>query len=298
MCSLSRGWRSEVGGWRLEVGGWRLRAGGWRTAAVVGLVAALTLSTLSAAEPRVLRVCADPNNLPFSNAKEEGFENRLVRIIARDLQARVEYNWWAQRRGFVRETVSANACDIVPGVPVGFDRTLVTRPYYRSSYVFVTRRDRHLLLHTLDDAQLKDLRIGVQLVGEDGTNTPPAHALARRHLAGRLVGFTLYGDYARPNPPAQILDAVGRGDVDVALVWGPLAGYFARASHTPLQVTPIGGTPEPQLPMAYDIGVGVARRTPGLRADIDRVLAQRQPEIDRLLARFGVPRVESQGHAD
>src|SRR5581483_9826605 len=113
---------------------------------------------------RTLRVCADPNNLPFSNQREEGFENRLAQLIARDPQARVEYTWWAQRRGFARETVSSGLCDVVAGVPSGFERTLVTAPYYRSSYVFVTRRDHGLRLRTLDDPRLQSLRIGVQLI--------------------------------------------------------------------------------------------------------------------------------------
>jgi mxaJ protein len=244
------------------------------------------------APPRVLRVCADPNNLPFSNARGEGFENRITRLIADELHARVEYTWWAQRRGFVRETVTAGMCDVLPGVPVGFERTLVTRPYYRSSYVFVTRRDRGLSLQSFDDPALRRLRIGVQLVGDDGINTPPAQALAIRHLAGNVVGFTLYGDYAQPNPPARIVDAVASGDVDAAVVWGPLAGYFARKQSTPLRLTPVAGRPDPNLPMAFDIGVGVARRAAPLRDEIDRALARRRADIERILDEFGVPRGE------
>jgi mxaJ protein len=160
------------------------------------LVAVCTAAVAAIGEQpgRVLRVCADPNNLPFSNDRGEGFENHLVQMIAGDLHATVSYTWWAQRRGFVRETVSAGACDVVPGVPVGFDRTLVTRPYYRSTYVFVSRRDRRLQLRTFDDPVLKSLKVGVQLVGADGANTPPAHALAARHLSANIVGFTVYGD--------------------------------------------------------------------------------------------------------
>jgi mxaJ protein len=254
----------------------------------------VTVAVVLSAQPstRVLRVCADPNNLPFSNNRGEGFENRLAELIARDLKARVEYTWWAQRRGFVRETVTAGACDVIPGVPVGFDRTLVTRPYYRSSYVFVTRRDRGLSLRSFDDPALRRLKIGVQLIGDDGVNTPPAQALAVRHLAGNVVGFPLYGDYAQPNPPARIVDAVARGDVDAAVVWGPLAGYFARKQSTDLALTTISDRPDPRLPMAFDIGVGVARRARPLRDEIDGVLARRRSEIDRMLDSFGVPREE------
>jgi quinoprotein dehydrogenase-associated probable ABC transporter substrate-binding protein len=241
----------------------------------------------------VLRVCADPNNLPFSNQREEGFENRLARLIAADLHATVEYTWWAQRRGFVRETVSAGSCDVVTGVPTQFERTLVTRPYYRSSYVFVTRRDRHLALRTFDDPGLKTLRIGVQLIGEDGQNTPPAHALAARHIINNVVGYTVYGDYLQPNPPARIVDAVSRGDVDVAVVWGPLAGYFARRQTVPLDLAPVAAVADPATPVAFDISVGVARRAPELRDEIDRVLVRRHADIEQLLGEYGVPRVKS-----
>jgi mxaJ protein len=258
--------------------------------AAVAIVAALGVLLLAGQPTRVLRVCADPNNLPFSNSRGEGFENRLVQIVAHELNARVEYTWWAQRRGFVRETVTAGACDVIPGVPVGFERTLVTRPYYRSSYVFVTRRDRGLSLRSFDDPALRRMKIGVQLVGDDGVNTPPAQALAVRHMAANVVGFPLYGDYAQPNPPARIVDAVARGEVDAAIVWGPLAGYFAGKQSTGLSLMPISGASDPRLPMAFEIGVGVARRVSALRDEIDGVLARRHDEIDRMLDSFGLPR--------
>ena len=239
---------------------------------------------------RVLRVCADPNNLPFSNRREEGFENRLMKLVADDLDADLQYTWWAQRRGFVRETVTAGTCDVVGGVPTQFERTLVTRPYYRSSYVFVTRRDRHLRLRSFDDAALRRLRVGVQLIGEDGQNTPPAHALAARHIVSNVVGYTVYGNYLEPNPPARIVDAVARGDVDVAVVWGPLAGYFARKQEVPLQIDAVAPVDDPATPIAFDISVGVARRTPALRDEIDDVLARRRPDVQRILDEYGIPR--------
>src|SRR5215217_8214805 len=174
-----------------------------------------------------LRVCADPNNLPFSNAKGQGFENRIAELVAREMGRSVKYTWWAQRRGFVRNTLNAGDCDVIIGVPASFDLTAVTNPYYRSSYVFVTRRDRNIHVSSYDDPILRKLRIGVQLVGDDGANTPPVHALGQRGIRGNLKGYLVYGDYREPNPPARIVDAVVKGEVDVAIVWGPLAGFFA-----------------------------------------------------------------------
>ena len=241
----------------------------------------------------VLRVCSDPNNLPFSNDRGEGFENKIAEVLAHDLGDRVEYTWWAQRRGFFRNTLKAGACDVVMGVPSGFEMALTTKPYYRSSYVFLSRKDRHLNLSSFDDPQLKKLRIGVQIIGDDQTNAPPAHALTRRNIVDNVKGFTLYGDYSQPNPPARIVDAVAKGDIDLAIVWGPLAGYFAKQSHVPLEVVPV--TPQidqPFLPFVFDISMGVRRGDQELRDQLEQVLEQRRADIDRILEDYKVPRVE------
>jgi mxaJ protein len=264
----------------------------WPAAAACGLaVVAAAVFSRGAQSSRVLRVCADPNNLPFSNDRREGFENRIVDLVAADLHATVEYTWWAARRGFVRNTVSAGVCDVLPGVPTRFDRTLVTRPYYRSTYVFLSRRDRRLHLQSLDDAALQHLKIGVQLIGDDGENSPPAHALAARHIVRNVVGYTVYGDYRQPNPPARIVDAVARGDVDVALVWGPLAGYFAARQPIAMDVAPVQTQDGPSLPFVFDISMGVARRAAALRDEIDAALARRRADVDRVLDAYHVPRV-------
>src|SRR5256885_780200 len=187
---------------------------------------ALAVACHASQSNAVLRIAADPNNLPFSNEKLEGFENKIAELIARDLNAGIEYRWRAQRRGFFRETLKEGDCDLVLGVPTGFERALTTKAYYRSSYAFVYRKDSGITVKSFDDPQLRTLRVGIQLIGDDGANTPPAHALAARNIVTNIVGFTVYGDYARQNPAAQIVDAVIEKNVDVAGIWGPLAGYF------------------------------------------------------------------------
>jgi mxaJ protein len=259
------------------------------------LGAACALSTLllagaPAAQP--IRVCADPNNLPFSNKNQEGFENALARLLADDLHRRLEYTWWPQRRGFIRNTIGAGRCDVVLGVPVNYDPVLTTRPYYRSSYVFVSQRQRRLALSSFDDPRLRALRIGVQLVGDDFANTPPAHALSARGLIGNIVGYSVYGDYSRPNPPARIVEAVVAGDVDVAVVWGPLAGFFARRSTVPLEIQPVAQTRSPTpavIPFAFDISMGVRRGNSALKERLDRFIETRRVEIGTLLSQYGVP---------
>jgi len=243
----------------------------------------------------VLRVCADPNNLPFSNNRGEGFENKIAEMLAQDLGERVEYTWWAQRRGFFRNTLRSGACDVVMGVPAGFEMALTTRPYYRSTYVFLTRKDRHLKVASFDDPALKKLKIGVQMIGDDFSNAPPAHALSRRNIIGNVKGFTVYGDYNQPNPPARIVDAVAKGDVDVAIVWGPLAGYFAKQSNVVLEVVTVSPqVDQPFLPFVFDISMGVRHGDQDLRDQVEQELDRRRSDIDRILQDYNIPRVDQE----
>ena len=187
--------------------------------------------------PRVLRVCADPNNLPFSNERREGFENRIAELVAREMKAELRYVWWAQRRGYIRNTLRAGLCDLFIGMPTGLDMVLVTRPYYRSTYAFVTKRDGPRVT-SFDDARLQRLRVGVQIIGDDAANAPPAQALANRGIVRNVRGYSVLGDYRQPDPTRRIVRAVEQGEIDVAVVWGPQAGYFARGSSVPLRVVP------------------------------------------------------------
>lgn len=260
------------------------------------MVGALSLASVASAgaRPNELRVCADPNNLPFSNAKGEGFENRIAELVAKEMGATVKYTWWAQRRGFIRNTLNAFECDVVIGVPASFDLTAVTVPYYRSSYVFVTRRDRHIHVTSFDDPVLRKLKIGVQLVGDDGANTPPVHALGARGIRGNLKGYSIYGDYRQPNPPSRIVDAVANGEVDVAIAWGPLAGYFSAKVRVPLELVPVSPQVDlPFLPEVFDVSMGVRRQDKALKEKLDSILEKNRKAIDVILDSYHVPRLDS-----
>jgi mxaJ protein len=254
------------------------------------VIASVALGSCSLVPQRTLTACADPNNLPFSNRAGQGFENKLAAIIAAELHAKLDTVWWAQRRGYVRNTLGEAKCDFWPGIASNVEMVATTRPYYRSTYMFVSRAGANLKRLTLDDPRLRRLRIGVQMVGNDASNTPPAHALATRGVIANVRGYMLYGDYRRPNPPAAVVEAVEHGDIDVALVWGPLAGYFAARSPVPLRLEPV--TPwfaDQQWPMQFDVSVGVQKNDQKLLNAIDRVLVHRKGEIDRLLAAYHVP---------
>jgi mxaJ protein len=176
-------------------------------------------------------------------------------------------------------------------VPAGYEPTLTTRPYYRSSYVALTRPDRGLHVTSLDDPMLRELRIGVQMIGDDFANTPPAHALSWRGIVDNVRGYLVYGNYGEANPSARIVRAVASGEIDLALVWGPLAGYFAALEDPPLVVTPLAASAEGGLPFAFDIAMGVRKQDRPLRDLLDEALARRKGDIDRILAEYHVPQV-------
>jgi mxaJ protein len=265
------------------------------------LLAIIILSGVSFARAQTaeLRVCADPNNLPFSNQREQGFENRLARLIARDLGRKLSYVWWPQRRGFIRNTLQAKRCDVVMGIPSSFELARPTRPYYRSSYVFISRRDRRLAVRSFDDPALKRLRIGLHVIGDDYANVPPAQALAKRGITRNVAGYSIYGDYSKESPPAALIDAVASGEIDVAIAWGPLAGYFARRASVPLKIVPV--SPEvdpPSLRFVFDICMGVRKEDKALLDELDVILERRKKEIDRLLRDYGAPLKSKTGSSD
>lgn len=240
-------------------------------------------------DPRFLRVCADPNNLPFSNSKEEGFENQIAATIAHELDKTVRYYWYPQRRGFLRNTLLAGACDVVIGVPAALEMARTTRPYYRSSYVFVSLRERRLSMTSLDDPRLRSLQIGIPITGDDYDNPPPARALAARHIIDNVHGYPVYGDYSKPHPSWGAVDAVRRADVDVAIAWGPIAGFAARQPGAPLVLTPLPEA-DGSVPFAFDIAMAVRRQDDSLGSQLDAAIEHRAAEIQRILDSYGIPR--------
>jgi mxaJ protein len=240
---------------------------------------------------RPLVVCADPNNLPFSSQDRAGFENKIIERVAADLGMTVTYVWWAQRRGYVRNTLNDSKCDVWPGMATGVDIAATTHPYYRSTYVFVTRENAHLAHLTLDDARLKAASIGVQMIGNDSTNTPPAHAIASRGIVDHVRGYMVYGDAGQYGATPAIIDAVARRQIDVGLVWGPLAGYFAHRSATPLRMEPVTPANDARWPMEFDISMGVKRSNLELLERIDASLARERAAIAAILKAYQVPLV-------
>jgi mxaJ protein len=178
---------------------------------------------------------------------------------------------------------------VIIGVPGGFDPVLETKPYYRSTYYLVTRADRKLGLKSLDDPALRKLKVAVNMIGEDYTNTPPAHALGARGIVVARGYDTFYNAEHRPE---DIINGVAKGDIDVAIVWGPLAGYFAKKAATPLNLVPLPDSVDRTgFPFAFDIAMGMRRSDKAFKAQIDQILERTKPEIDRILEEYNVPRI-------
>ena len=257
----------------------------WLRPVLFALLLAAPLA--AAAEARALRVCADPDNLPFSDRAEAGFENRIARLVADELQATLAYEWQPQRRGFVRRTIGADLCDLVIGVPTGFERLLTTRPYYRSAYAFVQPANA-ARLDSFDDPRLPSLRIGVQLIGNDLAATPPGHALARHGALEHVVGYTIYGDGSAFD---RMTGDLAAGRLDALVLWGPQAGYFANRSAGRYRVAFAQPPADVAQPFDFAISMGVRRGDRTLQQELDRVIAQRAPEIAAILDAYGVPRL-------
>jgi mxaJ protein len=255
-------------------------------AGVVGMVCVIG----ACASP--LRVCADPNDLPYSNKEQQGFENQIAKLIAHNLGEQLSYYWYPQRGRFFARTLEYGVCDVVMGVPSGMKSVAATQPYYRSTYVFITRRDSHIHITSLDDPRLRSLKIGVHIFGDQNESPPPVNALIQRGIVHNLVGFSIFGHLDETNPAANLIKAVEDRQVDVAIAWGPLAGYFSNHSHVPLQITPIPDDPaEPDLPFHFDIGIGVRKGDTRLQETLNAEVVRLRPQIQQILRNYGIPQL-------
>jgi mxaJ protein len=234
-------------------------------------------------DAKPFRVCADPDNLPFSNQQQQGFENKIAELVARELGAPLSYYWWPHQRGLVRNTLGADQCDVLIGIPKGYDPVLWTKPYYRASYVIAYPKDRGLQITSLDAPALRHRRIGVH------RNTPPEEALARRGILDNVVGYSLFYDPRDPTserPGTLVADLVA-GAVEVAIAWGPLVGYYTKKLNAPLELVPLTG--DPGVPLAFDISMGVKKGNQGLKTRLENALDRLQADIRKVLEDYGVP---------
>jgi quinoprotein dehydrogenase-associated probable ABC transporter substrate-binding protein len=263
---------------------------------LVAYVAAIAAAAAApaAAQPAELRVCAEPDNLPFSHHDGSGFENAIAELVARDLGRVVRYTWLPNRRGFVRKTLGEGDCDVIIGVPHDLERVRTTRPYYTSSYVFV-HRERGPRIASFADPRIVRARIGIPLVADDLAATPPGHALADAGAIDNVRGFPVDGEGTQGE---RIVHAVATGDLDAGILWGPQAAFYAKREAVPLSIAKASAPAAlAGVPFEYAIAMGVRRQDAELQRTLDDVIARRRVDIDAILARFGVPRFEAERHA-
>jgi mxaJ protein len=271
----------------------RMISHGARLLALAGVGVAWLAAPAQAQRPApreagLIRVCADPDNMPSSNDKGEGYENKIAELIAKELSSRLSYVWYPTRRGYFR-ILNGGYCDLAVEAPAGLVMAGVTKPYFRSGYVFVTRQGSGLEdLSSLADPRLKRLKIGINTYTSDGENSPPAMALSRYGVVGNLTGYnTFFSDQARPE---DIIKGVANKDVDVAIAWGPLAGYFAKQSPVPLVLKPLPARDSlSDFPFQYNMGIAVRRRDKEFRDSLQAVLERRRPEIETILKQYNIP---------
>ncbi|ULO22811.1 substrate-binding domain-containing protein [Methylocystis sp. SB2] len=243
-------------------------------------------------DPKTLRVCADPSNLPFSNDKGEGFENKIAEFLAKKLGKDLAYTYYPGATGFVRNTLNAHLCDVILGMPQGNDLVQTTNPYYRTTYAIVTRAGSELDgLKTLDDPRLKDKPHRIGLVA----NTPPGNVLAMNGLMASVKPYALMVDTRVESSGAAMMHDLEKGEIDVALLWGPIAGYYAKQSSVKLNVTPLPETPGAR--MAFRIGFGVRHSDQNWKRELNTLIAQNKIELERILRDFEVPLLDESGHA-
>ncbi len=269
----------------------------WRRVLIVTIVAAVSVSLLAppgrsqtaeTVDHSALRVCADPNNLPFSNEKGEGFENKIAELLAAELDVPVHYTWFPDSVGFIRNTLNARKCDLILGTVAGNELLQSTNPYYRSTYSLIYRKDAGLTSTSLDDPRLQTVSIGVV------AGTPPATALAQKGLLGRLRSYPLVVDTRFDSPARRLCHDVATGEVDVGIVWGPIAGYYAQKESPPLTVVPLGAREGP-LRLDFRITMGVRFQEPEWRHTINNLLRTKQKDINSILLSYGVPLLDEQG---
>nr|AAY96668.1 XoxJ [uncultured bacterium BAC10-4] len=258
--------------------------GGWFLASNVLLLACCLAGTASGDQSEPIRVCADPDSLPYSNTELQGFENKIAEVVGQELGTSVSYFWWPAQMGLIRHTLKVDQCEVLISIPKGYDPVLWTKPYYRSAYVLAYRKDRNLGLRSLDDPALKGLRIGVHV------NTPPYDALANRGLAENMVNYRLFFDPQDPDPsrrPEKVLQDVLSGAIDVAVAWGPMVGYFVKQHPPALEVVALDD--DAKLPMSFEFSMGVRKGNRELKARLEGALDRRQADITRILADYGIP---------
>ena len=270
-----------------------LRGVGVAAGLLIGALAAMSTTAQADDHPEAVdrtafRVCSDPANLPFSNDKGEGFENKIAELLASKLGVPLEYTWYPNSVGFLRNTLRVRRCDIVMGIVTGADLVQTTNPYYRSAYVMVSRKADNITADKIEDPQLKDLKIGLT------AGAPPADIAAKAGLAPHIRPYDLFVDTRHQQPGKDMINDLANKQIDVALLWGPIAGYYAKQHGDDLKVTPLLDEPKKSR-MEFYITMAVRPGENKWKNDINALIRSNKDAIDKILRDYHVPMLNARG---
>ncbi|HVY58363.1 MAG TPA: substrate-binding domain-containing protein [Xanthobacteraceae bacterium] len=248
------------------------------------------LSSFELIDPKTLRVCADPHNMPFSTEKGEGFENKIAELLAAKLGKGLAYTWYPESTGFVRNTLGTHHCDVIMGVPQGDDIVQVTNPYYRTTYALIFKKGSDLEgVDRISDPRLKDKHIGIV------AGTPPGNNMILNGLMAKAKPYPLVVDTRVDSSAAAMTADIEKGEIDAGILWGPMAGYYAKQASPPISVVPL--TKETTGPrLAYRIAMGVRFSDQEWKRQLNRLIQENQPAISKILLSYGVPLLDDQDH--
>ena len=256
---------------------------------IATLPQAMAADTIEAVDHSALRVCSDPHNLPFSDQQGNGFENKIAEVFAQSLKVPLRYVWYPNSIGFLRNTLRARQCDLVMGIASGAEMVQSTNPYYRSGYVIVTRKADQLAITSMDDPKLRDLKIGLT------AGTPPSDIAVRSGLIGNVRPYPLFVDTRYDSPGKQMIEDLLQKKIDIALLWGPIAGYFARDHASDLTIEPLK-TEQANLQLDFYIAMGVRPGENKWKNQVNDLMRQNQGKIATILHDYGIPTLDNQGN--
>lgn len=266
----------------------------WYAPIVAAVIAVAPLpghaQTSEAVDRTALRVCSDPNNLPFSNEAGEGFENKIAELLAAELGVPVQYTWYPNTIGFVRNTLRLRKCDVILAAPTASELLQNTNPYYRSTYALVVREDSGITATSLGDPAMKSLSIGIV------AGTPPATLIAKYDLFEQMRPYHLLVDTRFDSATARMVEDIASGEIDVGVLWGPIAGYHVKTHNPTLRMIPLDPKTEKGTRIEFRIHMGLRYNEPEWKHRLNKLIEEKRDEINAILLEYGVPLLDEQGN--
>ena len=241
-----------------------------------------------------LRICADPNNLPYSNQNNEGYENKIADLFAKKLgNIPVMYSWYPMTSGFVRRTLDAKTCDLIVTFPAIHEFVQNSNPFYNSSYVLMSLEEKDIKIKTLSDPQIKEKKYKIGII----SGTPPSSYVPKYKLFDQVKFYRQAADPRKQKPWVDVTNDLVDGKIDIGILWGPYAGYEAKKAKKPIKIVPL--TKEEitsRGKLVYRFTMGIRRNAPEWEKTINNLIKDNQEEINQILRGYGIPLLDKLGN--